>query len=230
MKTIVVVAFFSCVYFFANAQSFAIINDKDGYVNIRENRSVSSAVVGKILNDDVFDYDESDKSEWVRVYTQEIEDKSGGIAGFVYKSRIFPLSTFNTIKNIRYFKDSCIAKNDSLIVVIKSPLFNPKRHKLSYNDNEVKKIDNRTFWGTDGELPKKVISSLKIKINGVSILIPQNAFNNLYEPRFKTLKIFIGANNSIYIELDNSDGAGAYSVIWTIKNNKYLKKFLVSNV
>ena len=61
MKTIIAVAFFSCVYLFANAQSFAIINDKDGYVNIRENRSASSAIIGKILNDEVFDYDELEK-------------------------------------------------------------------------------------------------------------------------------------------------------------------------
>jgi hypothetical protein len=229
MKTIFASFFLFCIYFAANAQSFAIINDKDGYVNIRENRSITSRIVGKINNDCVFSYDESDKSDWVRVYTQYTEDASGGTAGFVHKSRILPLSAFKTIKTTKFLKDSCIARNDSLIVIIKSSPFNPAKHRLFYADKELKKIDGKFIWGTDGEVPKTTISSLKIIRKGEVITVPQSALNNLYEPRFETLKVFAGANDSIYIELDNSDGAGAYSIIWTIKGNKYLKKFIVSN-
>ncbi len=229
MKTIVACVFFFVIYFAANGQSFAIINDKDGYVNIRESRSITSRIVGKIKNDSIFSYDESDKSDWVRVYPQDAEVESGGTAGFVHKSRILPLSTFKTIKNTLFFRDSCITRNDSLVVIIKSSSFNPAKHKLFYVDKELRKIDGKAFWGTDGEVPTKTISSLKIVKKGVAIPIPQSAIDNLYEPRFKTLKVFAGSNDAIYIELDNSDGAGAYSIIWIVKGNKYFKKFIVSN-
>jgi len=230
MKTLITLIFFSGACSFANGQSFAIINDPDGYVNIRENRSVTSRIIGKIYNYNVFDYDKSDKSEWVHIYKQDSEDESGGTVGYVHRSRILPLSTFNTIKNIDFFKDSCIGRNDSLTVIIKSSSFNPVKHKLFYSDKALEKIDGKSFWGTDKTLPKKAITSLKIINNGMPILIPQSAFDNLYEPRFKTLKIFVQTSDSFYIELTNGEGDGAYTVIWIIKGNKYFKKFTESTI
>ncbi|HKB43436.1 MAG TPA: hypothetical protein VKC90_03570, partial [Chitinophagaceae bacterium] len=139
-----------------------------------------------------------------------------------------------SIKNIRLSKDSCVAINDSLIVVIKSISFNPKIHKLMYsnpipNENTLPvllKIDDHHFWGTDGELPKRIISNVKIIKNGVSVVIPKDAFNDLYEPQLRSLHVYIDKSDTIYIEMDNSDGAGAYSIIWTIKNNKFQKRYI----
>jgi len=230
MKTLIAHIFFSGVCFCANGQSFAIINDPDGYVNIREGRSVTSRIVGKINNYNVFDYDKSSKSEWVWVYKQEVEDESGGIAGFVHQSRILPLSSFKTIKNTSFFKDSCVGRNDSITVVIKSSPFNPLKHKVVYTDKELEKIDGKSSRGMYRTLPKKAISSFKIIKSGIPILIPESAFDNLYEPRFKTLKIFVQTNDTFYIELDNGEGDGAYTVIWIIKGSKYFKKFAESTV
>jgi hypothetical protein len=233
MKTIIASIFFSCAYFFANAQSFAIINDKDGFVYVRKNKSINSPVVGKIYEDSIFGYNPDDKSDWLQIYKQD--SKNGfGKEGYVYKSRILPLSKFRAIKNIKSFKDSCVAKNDSLVVIVKSGSFNPKKHKLTYSKpvpNEhvasvLTEIDGKQFWGTDGDIPKKIITGVKIIKNGVPIIIPNNAFNDLYEPWLKSLQVYIGKNNTIYIEMDNSDGAGAYSIIWIIKNNHYLKKYI----
>jgi hypothetical protein len=156
MKTLIALILFTGVYFFANGQSFAIINDPDGYVNIRKFRSVTSRIVGKIYNYEVFDYDESDKSEWVRVYKQTIEDESGGSVGFVHKSRILPLSTFKTIKNTSFFNDSCVDRNDSITVVIKSSSFNPLKHKIIYTESELEKIDGRYAWERIEHYPKRL--------------------------------------------------------------------------
>ena len=159
MKTIIAFIFFFNVYFFAKAQSFAIINDKDGFVNVRKDKNINSPVVGKLNNDDIFGYDPHDNSDWIEIYAQHLENENGqSIDGYIHKSRIFPLSNLKSLKNIKSFKDSCVAINDSLKVTIKSKLFNPKKHKLTYyrsDSNILTKIDDLHIWGTGRRNAKK---------------------------------------------------------------------------
>ena len=231
MKTLIAFVLFICFYFFSQAQSFAVINDKDGFVNVRKDKSINAAITGQIHNDDIFGYDSDEKSEWVKIY-KESRDKNA-LEGYIHKSRIFPLSKFRSLKNIYFYNDSCVAINDSLTIIIKSSSFNVKKHKLTYDKTypkELTKIDAHHIWGTDGNTPKKVISTVNIIKNNTSIIIPKNAFNDLYEPSFRTLKIYAGIENTIYIEMDNSDGAGAYTIIWIIKTNQYLKRYIDNSV
>jgi hypothetical protein len=218
------------------AQSYAIINDKDGFVNVKKAPNVKAAIVGKIHIDEIFGLEDDDenKSEWLKIYKQN--EAKHGLEGYIHKSRIFLISNFKTAKKTRVYADSCVSSNDSLTIIAKSGIFKSKNHKFSYAPSgairkedpqtELDKIDGKQFWGTDGEIPKKAITSLKIMINGSQINIPKSAFDDLYEPRLKTLKVYLGINNTLYIEMDNSDGAGAYSVIWIIKNNQYLKRYI----
>jgi hypothetical protein len=216
------------------AQSVAIANDKDGFVNVRKGRDPKSPIIGKIVNDDVFTYDEEDKSTWIKILQQNSENPNGNpLEGYLHKSRLIPLSKLNRIKETKFYKDSCIAVNDSLKITIKSNRFNPNAHKLSYSRPGEKntqkfllKIDGKHFLGTDGNIPKKFISSLSVFKNGIKINIPETVFNDLYEPSLKTIKVYIKNDNIIYIQLDNSDGAGSYTVIWTIKNNRYFKRYV----
>ena len=227
MKILFVIFLFSVTGIASYAQSFGIINDKDGYVNVRKEKSTNSAVVGKIYNDSLFGYDDEDKSDWIKIYKED--SGNSALEGYVHKSRIRPISKFRRVKNIRLYNDSCIAVDDNLTIVIKSRLFNVKKHELTYDKTypkELIKIDGRHVWGTDGEIPKKVISSVKFIKNGRQIIIPADAFTDLYEPSFRSFKVYEGDDDTVYIEMDNSDGAGAYTVIWIIKNNQYLKRYL----
>jgi hypothetical protein len=236
MKTLALFILFSGFCLFSSAQTYAIINDKDGSVNIRKDRGTTSPIVGKINTDDVFACDDDeDKSDWIKIYKLDWgTENEFATEGYVHKSRVFPLSKFKSVKNFRLLKDSCIATNDSLTVIIKSKSFNPKIHKLTYNQPISKanahpilvKIDNRHIWGTDGNLPKRIISDVKIVKNGMSVVIPEEAFNDLYEPQFRSLQVYLGKNDTIYIEMDNSDGAGGYSIIWIIKNGQYLRRYV----
>jgi hypothetical protein len=222
--------FLTGISFASYAQlSFAIINDKDGFVNIRKDKNATSAVIGKIYNDDIFGYDPDDKSDWVEIYQQI--SPANVVHGYIHKSRVFPLAYFKTIKNIKVLKDSCVATNDSLVIRVKSQIFNPKEHRLTYdrtnkNFPTLEKIDDKHIWGTDGALPTKVISSLSFIKNGVNLTIPKDAYNDLYQPTLSTLKVYLGKGNTAYIELNNSDGAGAYTVIWIVKNERYLKRYI----
>ncbi|MFI5158056.1 MAG: SH3 domain-containing protein [Sphingobacteriales bacterium] len=234
MKTVSTLLLFMNCCFLVNAQSFAIINDKDGFVNVRKEKSAKSPIVGTINNDAVFSFDDEDAkgSQWIKVFKQDPQDKDGGgIEGYIYKNRLTPLSKFKSINKVKLFKDSCVAINDSVTVVVKSNLFNPLKHKLIYSSvpgeqRVLIKIAGRHFWGTDGEMPKKVISLVKVVKNNVLIILPKNTFDDLYEPSFRTLKVYFGKNNVMYIEMDNSDGAGAYTIIWIIKDGKYFSRYI----
>lgn len=61
-----------------------VINDPDGYTNIRKSNSVNSGIIGKIVDGEVFTYWESNDS-WYIVQTAK------GIKGYVHKSRIKPI-------------------------------------------------------------------------------------------------------------------------------------------
>ena len=198
---------------FTYAQQFAIIKDKDGYVNVHEDANVKSRIIGKIYKDSLFAYD-GEKAEW-----NYVSFKFYG--GYLHHSRIYPISNFPSIKNKKVYKDSCITENDTLTLKIKSSKFNLQGHKIRRKSNIVELIDGKRVWGTDGGLPKISISRVEVIIKGEKVIIPPSAYDDLYEPSFNTTQIYIRDDNIIYIEMTNSDGAGGYSIIWTIKNGKY---------
>ena len=236
MKTFLIVVFFSCIRFAVHAQnefhfdddlSYATVSDTDGFVNIRMSPNKTSSVIGKIYNYNAFSCEPSKENWWkVLVIDYNGKNKSQWVEGYVYKSRIILLKKWTTIKAQNVHLDSCVFNKDSLTVTIKKGRFNPKTHKLYYEANELVYIDGKVFWGTDGKIPKEKIEGLKITIAKKLIKVPVNAFNDLYEPWFKTLGVCYGPGNTLYISMLNSDGAGGYIVIWTIKNNKFYKRYI----
>jgi hypothetical protein len=218
MKPVLLLFTLLTISFAVRAQSFAIIDDKDGYVNVRKAPNGKSPVIGKLLKDDIFNCLDNGQFGWINIYNQ-----ATGVEGFVHKDRIFPLSKFR-----KWSKNS----KDGISVSVTAKPFKMKGHKLDYNKDckncgaVLETIDGKYVWGADGEIPKKVIASLTIIQNNLPILIPKSAFNDLYEPNISTLQVFIGKDNTLYIQLNNSDGAGCYSVMWVVKNNKYFKRYL----
>jgi len=225
MKYLVLIILLTNICFISNAQQFAIINDKDGFVNVRKDKSANSPIVGKILNHSIFDagYPSQNQSNWVRIYKQYNEDVNAGFVGYIYHDKILPLSNFKFISVVKIFKDSCFAINDSLKIVVKSLPFDSKVHKLSYDSGLLDKIDGKMFWAPS-RLPKRGIE-LRVFKSGQLIAIPKDAYNNAYDPQFKSLKVYLGNDNTIYIQMYNGETDNPYCIIWTIRNGKYLSKY-----
>ncbi len=72
-----------------NKSKRGIINDPDGYVNIRKERSTKAGIIGKITDKETFRYWEIEDSNWYIVQTQD------GLRGFVYKDRIKEKKDYN---------------------------------------------------------------------------------------------------------------------------------------
>jgi hypothetical protein len=203
---------------------YAVVKDTDGYVNVRQGSSVNAQIVGKIYNYSVFSCGVNKSNWWKVVLVQtDGQNKSYWVEGYVHKSRVLILSNWRAP-----------GKKDSLSVIVKQVLFEPQKHQLFYSKenpkenirSELIKIDGKFFWGTDGEIPKEVISYLGVSIKGTQISIPKNAFDDLYEPHLKNVSVCHGPDNTIYINMSNSDGAGAFTIIWIIKDNKYYGRYI----
>ena len=129
-----------------------------------------------------------------------------------------------------------------LIVSIYSTKFDPNRSKLSYDSSTNKfltHIDDKPFWGTDGNIPKEKIKSIRFINEKYQLILPDSAISGLYEPNFCHIdkvtrkiespycKVFRSLDKKrIYIYMLNSDGAGGYEVTWVIQDSKYYTRIV----
>ena len=202
----------------------AIINDNDGFTNVREKASMSSKVIYKLKDNKVFWYDYSEKndsSDWVVVYVPKNDFSFGCtdfefLVGFIHKSRLAPLDKMEEYKNSN-FEFSYILKD-----------FNPDNRIIDWvNNRSISSIDGQHVWGTDGELPKTEINKIAIKINGEAIDVNRTFYANLFEcdNEFNIYK----KGDTYFVYQDNSDGAGYYQIVWVLDESG-LKQRLVGTI
>ncbi len=73
----------------------AIINDKDGFTNVRESKLTNSAIVGQIKKGEFFTFKTS-TGNWLEISKTFNENgEIENLHGFVHKSRVQPVSTLS---------------------------------------------------------------------------------------------------------------------------------------
>ena len=199
---------------------FAVINDKDGYVNVRKEKSVHSRVLKKLDNNTlifVFVYDKAHDGNWIYADNE----------GYIYNDRVKWIEELPKVAKGVEKKNAIHFSGKDIQVALSTEKFDKSKHSFKYHKEYrdiIEKIDGKPFWGTDGEIPREEYKNIQIYINGKQVSLPKSAYDDLYEPTFYT------ENNSIYYdkELDsyyivatNSDGAGAYMVCWQIEKGIY---------
>jgi hypothetical protein len=211
----------------------AVIKDSDGFTNVRESKSASSKIVGKLNADDIFLYDsDNEEEQWVGVYL----DISGKryLQGYIHKSRLQPLDKLEKLTTNRDKRDKkqneLTLQNDSIEVIIKTANFNAKEHRIAKGkQGYVSTIDGKVPKGVDGNLPNIELRSIAVTINGKPLAIPTNAYNDLYEPSISSFNVYSDKKGTIFLYMPyNSDGAGGYSVAWMFKNGRYVKRYVDS--
>jgi hypothetical protein len=210
---------------FSQDFEFAIIQDKDGFSNVREEPNLKSKIVGNIKNNEiifVFDHEESNN-----MYSFQ----SASISGFVHNSRIKRLTKLKDIKPSNQIENNIRFKHNNFEIDIFAEKFDAKKYSVQRNKQGfVEKLNNKIFYGTDGDLPKVALKSVVFKVNNKVISIDKNQVNDLFEPNFDNTKVFFDASTQIiYLTMNNSDGAGSYAVAWTFKPNETPKRFVLIN-
>ena len=93
----------------AQEPSLGIINDPDGYTNIRAGKGTSNEIVDRIQDFELFAYFDEPDEQWLRVTVVKcVCDGSGGyskdVKGYIHRSRILDLSQLNSQQTKEFLK------------------------------------------------------------------------------------------------------------------------------
>ncbi|UAB16306.1 SH3 domain-containing protein [Acinetobacter baumannii] len=206
---------------------FGFIQDKDRYVNVRENSSLTSKVTSKLNNNEIVScvMDE-------RVNNFCLVNASNGVTGFVYKNRINNFSGYTSIKLYQYSKEKAIYNDKNIMVEVyaKKAILDPKLYKTF--KGEYKYFNNKKFFGTDGTLPNNdflQLDKIIIKSKDKKIEIGENDIEQYFFPKngidsdkneLADFKIYFLNNNIFILNTFNNGGAAAYNIVLNIKNGK----------
>ena len=200
--------------------AFAAINDKDGYVNVRKEKSVHSKVLKKLDNNTlifVLEYDKAYYGNWIYADNE----------GYIYNDRVKWIHKLPKIAKGVVKGNTIVFEGKDIQVALSTEKFDKSKHSFKYHKEYrdiIEKIDGKPFFGTDGNMPKEAYKSIEIKIRGKQVSIPQSAYSDLYEPNLYTDLNFVyydKDSNNLYIVANNGDGAGSYMVCWQIEKGLY---------
>lgn len=127
-------------------------------------------------------------------------------------------------------------EGENIKAAIKLSPFDPKKHKLDFDEKYLIRIDRKTYYGGYGSIPKTYISRITLTIGNDSIIIPPAAYADLYNLNLTyTDKGTQRSRNGIYKSNDGhriylylfcKDNTGSYEVTWIIQDKKYLRRVL----
>ncbi|MEJ8843453.1 hypothetical protein WG954_13775 [Lacibacter sp. H375] len=206
---------------------FAIVNDKDSLLNVREDGQPNSKVVDKLPNGHLIFCFEN-KGNWTNIdYTK----KGKELNGHIYKDRYKLVSSFPVLTVSKKTATSITLKKDTVEVTITQSKFDKKKHTFRHikdYPDQIQLIDNKKYWGMDGGMPTTQFESIVIKVGQKIIKLPKNALEGLYEPSIYSAAVnYDKANETFYIQTMNSDGAGSYLVLWKIEKGLYKDRLVV---
>jgi hypothetical protein len=225
-----------------NAQNilpFAIIKDVDGFTNIRSENL--KTVIDVIKNNQVFadapgmeekngsvNIDYPDWKQGKKSFELYINKTK---SGYINKTRVQYLSDLPQFQEKVIANKTIIFTKGDIKIVLEIGIFDPKKHKLELAENSaVIKIDGSENWGTDGILYKNLreIKSITATYKGKSIPFPKEAIKNLFMPTTNPDHVGVAesTDNTLFLFMSNSDGAGSYDVVWTIKNGIAINQFI----
>lgn len=224
MKTINLVLTFLIVTSSAFGQ-VAVIKDKDGYTNVRKEAKGESEVVYKLLENEVFWFDYEVgyfKNEWVAVYIPKNKysfpsSSPDYIRGFVHKSRILPIDKLPKLTTENFNFNYKLSSFDSNGKIIDKNI-----------DKWITQINGRPVWGTDGNLPRLQVENINVSIDNIELFIHPVFYCDIYECDGEYT--FYKNGDTFFVYQMNSDGAGAYQIVWVFTKENGLIQRLVGSL
>ncbi|PQB05791.1 hypothetical protein [Aureitalea marina] len=202
----------------------ATIQDPDGWTNVRKSPDGTSEIIQRVYENEVFWYDseETDQEQkWISIYIPKNDyslgkSEPGYIVGFIHKSRLLPLEKLQGYTGNDFTFKYELGDFDSTNRIIDKQ-----------DGKWISAIDGRPVWGTDGNFPKTQVDNIKVIIDGQEIEIHEVFYSDIYEC---DNEISIYKNGETYFAHQwNSDGAGAYEIVWVLDKNG-LKQRLVGTI
>jgi hypothetical protein len=230
----------------AQAQ-FHFINDKDGFVNVKETPETEGKIICQLNNGMVvyesWNEDTTNKN-WIFVefylskeqakkikakpeeWIPDVMKDHSLFKGYIHKDRLLAVQE-NTPLERKESADQLLLFNRNIKVKFTKASFQKEQHKIQTKPEiGVFKIDGHYLIGLDGETPRNEIKTFTIEIDQKRIDVPKNIFFDLYEPNFAGSDAYSDAKGNLYIIMYNSDAAGSYSVIFILDNKNHLTRYV----
>jgi hypothetical protein len=199
---------------------FGIINDSDGYANVRRTAKKEDNINGKLYNGDVVYVFESE-GNWSSV---DFYNDKKELSGYIYSDRVKQISDYKQIPIKTDDGNRIVLQSKEIKITLIETAVNMKNYKAEYVDDTqlIKSLNGKPVFGKDGGAPETEYQSITIEFGKQKITLPKEALVNLFEPSLKNSEAHYDSEKDIlYLQSMNSDGAGSYYVIWTIENQKY---------
>ena len=205
---------------------YAVVKDKDGYVNIRAKENVKSKIVGTLPNNTLvygFFDKEYNPTNWIEVGK-----------GYVHQSRLKRIFDFRAIEG-KEQGNSVIFDDKDVKVTITKQKFDKTKHKITKKEHDGwteliidgKKIYGIEIYGGDDSLPQDHYKSITVTMKGKNVPIPKSAYDDLYEIfYFNRLIYYDEEAEALYIFANNGDAGLAYQVCWQIVKDKYITRII----
>ena len=226
MKHLLILFFLLTTNAFAQGPlgDYAVVKDKDSYVNIRAKENVKSKIVGTLPNNTLvygFFDKEFNPTNWIEV------DK-----GYVHQSRLKKIFDFRAIEG-KVQGNSVIFDDKDVKVTITKQKFDKTKHKITKKGQgsyEQLIIDGKEIiYGWDGSLAQDHYKSITVTINGKNVPIPKSAYDDLYEVwiyPYNNEVYYDKEDDVLYIFVRCGDGADAYKVCWQIVKGEYKTRII----
>ena len=210
---------------------YAVVKDKDGYVNIRAKESVKSKIVGTLPNNTLvytfFDTTDDETGEEIFLNWLYVDK------GYVHKSRLKMISEFPSIGKgkKKETENSITIAEKGISVTISTQKFDKTKHKITKKDlggYDQLIIDGKRAQGADF-IPEDHYKSIIVTINGKNVSIPKSAYDDLYQVwvyPYNNTVYYDKEDDILYIIAHNGDGAYAYEVCWQIVKGEYKTRII----
>ena len=201
---------------------YAVVKDKNGYVNIRAKENVKSKIVGTLPNNTLvygFFDKEFNPTNWIEV------DK-----GYVHQSRLKKIFDFRAIEG-KVQGNSVVYDDKDVKVTITKQKFDKTKHKITKKGQgsyEQLIIDGKEIiYGWDGSLAQDYYKSITVTMKGKNVPIPKSAYDDLYQIIYFSESIYYDEEaEALYIFAHNSEAGLSYQVCWQIVKDKYITRII----
>eukprot|EP01133_Synstelium_polycarpum_P017779 gene17779-21209_t len=194
-----------------------LIQDKDGYTNMRNKPSKNGAVVSKITTGQIGMLREefapghavSEHWSWVGKGNYFSSDRLNWkydpqpAEGYIHRSRYLLVQDLPALKSELVEGNSRSFGNDSLQVEIFQREFQASKHKIRTVNGSVDAIDDHFIWGTNGGLPLTETSEISVTVKGKKWQIPYQAIQDAYQPNLERCNVYMGPDGILYIFFKN---------------------------
>jgi len=224
MKHLLILFFLLTTNAFAQGPfgDYAVVKDKDGYVNIRAKENVKSKIVGTLpantLMNVYFWEDEPTPPNWIAV------DK-----GYVHKSRLKKVQDFPSIGRAKEQGNSITITGKGISVTLIKQPFDKTKHKIIIKKHKYYEeliIDGKIPQGA-AFIPENHYKSIIVTMKGKNVSIPKSAYDDLYEIFYFSSSIYYDEEaEALYIFAHNSEASFVYQVCWQIVKGEYKTRII----